>query len=94
MDVQSEPEYMRDYMEHLEWAQNRLLETYSDVREHSEYIANEIWRDAVSESFMDMLDTKQKDLMRIVEAFEHYRGVMKAQVHKLEDLENQRIDID
>jgi hypothetical protein len=92
MDIKSEVEYMHDYMRHLEWAQNRLLETYNEVRKDSAYIANEIWRDAVSESFMDMLDIKQKDLKRIAEALEHYREVIRAQIEVLEKLESQPID--
>ena len=89
MAVISEAEYMRSYIKRLENAQNNLLKTYNEVRNHSEYIAKEIWKDAVSESFMDMLNTKQKDLMRITEALQHYREIIKAQVDVLEELEKQ-----
>ena len=89
MDVNSVPEYMRSYIKRLENAQNNLLKIYNDVRNHSAYIANEIWQDAVSESFMDMLNTKQKDLMRITEALQHYREIIKEKVDVLEELEKQ-----
>ena len=88
-DVNSEVEYMRYYIKRLENAQNNLLKTYNEVRNHSEYIAKEIWQDAVSESFMDMLNTKQKDLMRITEALQHYREIIKEKVDVLEELEKQ-----
>ena len=73
-------EYMRDYIAHLKFARERLLETYTGVRQHSQFVADEVWQDEVSLRFMEMLNQKQKDLFRITEAFEHYQQVMQSQL--------------
>jgi len=87
----SKTEYMRDYIAHLKFARERLMETYSSVRQHSQFVANEVWQDQVSMRFMDMLDQKQKDLFRITEAFDHYRQVMVSQVEIAEEAARQII---
>ena len=84
-------EYMRDYIAHLKSARERLMATYSSVRNHSQFDTNEVWQDNVSMRFMEMLDQKQKDLFRITEAFEHYAQVMQSQLDIAEDIARQDI---
>lgn len=84
-------EYMRDYIAHLKYARERLLETYNGVRQHSQFVANEVWQDTVSHRFMEMLDQKQNDLLRITEALEHYVQVMTSQADIATDLESQSL---
>lgn len=83
-------EYMRDYIAHLKYARERLLETYNGVRQHSQFVANEVWQDTVSHRFMESLEQKQQDLHRITEALEHYAHVMTAQADIAADLESQQ----
>lgn len=84
-------EYMRDYIAHLKYARERLLETYNGVRQHSQFVANEVWQDTVSHRFMEMLEQKQQDLLRITEAFEHYAQVMTSQSDIAANLESQSL---
>jgi hypothetical protein len=84
-------EYMRDYIAHLKYARERLLETYNGVRQHSQFVANEVWQDTVSHRFMEMLDQKQNDLLRITESLEHYVQVMTSQADIATDLESQAL---
>lgn len=86
-----DPKEMRDYIAHLKAARERLIETYTDVRTDSQYIANNVWRDTVSMQFMEMLDQKQKELYHITEAFEHNQKVMESQLEPAENLANQSI---
>ena len=85
-------EYMRDYIAHLKYARERLLETYNLVRQHSQFVANEVWQDTISHRFMEMLDQKQNDLLRITEALEHYVQVMISQADIATDLESQALN--
>ena len=85
-------EYMRDYIAHLKYARERLLETYNGVRQHSQFVANEVWQDTVSHRFMEMLEQKQQDLLRITEALEHYAQVMTSQSDIAAELESQALN--
>ena len=71
-----DPEYLRDCIEHLKYARERLLETYCEIKQHSLFIVNEVWQDSVCDRFMEMLEQKQKELIRITEIFEYNIGVM------------------
>lgn len=83
----SDIEYMRDYIAHLEYARDHLMETYTDVRNHSQYIANEIWQDQVCMRFMEVLNQKQAELYRITEEIESNRQRMIKQLEFLESAE-------
>ncbi len=65
-----DPNSLRDYIAHLKYARERLLETYSQLKQHSQYITNEVWRDSVCDRFMELLEQKQKDLTRITDEFQ------------------------
>lgn len=91
MDIYSKPEYMRDYIAHLQFTRERLIETYTMVKNRSRFIATEVWQDSVSMQFMEMLDQKQKDLYRITEELEHQRTVMLEQLEVAERIANQSI---
>ena len=92
MDIDlSKVEYMRDYIAHLKFARERLIDTYSSVRQHSQFVADNVWQDSVCQRFMEILDQKQNDLYRITEALEHYREVMQSQVEIAEEMDNQSI---
>lgn len=83
----SDIEYMRDYIAHLEYARDHLMETYEDVRNHSQYIASEVWQDQVCLRFMEVLNQKQAELRRITEAIEANRQLMIKQLESLESAE-------
>lgn len=80
----TELQAMRDYIAHLEYARDRLVETYHTVRDKSHYIATEVWQDEVSERFMDVLEYKQKELYRITDEIERNRELMCKQLEWLE----------
>lgn len=86
-------EYLRDYIEHLKYARERLLQTYGEIKKHSEYITNEVWRDSVCERFMEMLEVNQKELIRITDAFEDNCKVMSELLVHAERLTQQKITI-
>lgn len=87
-------DYMRDYVEHLKYARERLLETYSQVYQHSRYVASEVWQDTVSQRFMDVLDSKQKELREITEAIDRYQQTMTSQIEMLDEMLRQQQQID
>lgn len=88
---QKDPEDLRDYIEHLQSARERLLDTYNDVREHSMHIIDHVWQDAVCDRFMEMLDQKQSDLYCITEVFEYNQRIMQSQLEVAEDIAHQDI---
>lgn len=87
-----DPEEMREYIAHLKAARERLLDTYSDVVGHSQYIIENVWQDDVCVRFMDMLEHKQKDLYHITEVFEYNQKVMESQLEQAEAIAHQNIE--
>ena len=77
-------EYMRDYIAHLKYARERLLETYNGVRQHSQFVANEVWQDTVSHRFMEMLEQKHEACETLIPEIES-AWHMKRVFHEIED---------
>ena len=88
----SKIEYMSDYIEHLKYARDRLMETYIEVYKHSRFVADEVWQDVVSERFMDVLDQKETEMRAIAEALDHNQEVMTSQLEELREMAQQQVN--
>jgi hypothetical protein len=86
-----DPESLRKYITHLKYARERLLETYAHLKQHSYNIMNDVWRDSVCDRFMEMLEQKQRDLMRITDDFQYMIDYLTKQLEIAERAAHQNL---